>query len=184
AYEHICMKNNKKALQYETQAVKLCEEITATNPHLAANIYGNIGGLYHADKQLEKAKQYMELAYHTLVESGMEFTNDSVIQICNYANLAANMGEPLKAIKALKRCAEGVKQYNSEYSSDYANLVWDMGCIYLQMQNTTKAADCFKSALNIYNIVWENEPELLQTKIEELRKMLQALCLDYTALIK
>lgn len=84
------------------------------------------------------------------------------------------MGEPLNAIRALKRCAEGVKQYNSEYSSDYANLVWDMGCIYLQMRDKTNAADCFKSALNVYSVVWENEPELLQAKVEELRKMAAA----------
>lgn len=167
AYEHICNKNHKKALQYEQQAVKLCEEITATNPHLAANIYGNIGGLYHSENQLEKAKYYMELAYKMLVKSGMDFTNDAVIQVSNYANLAANMGEPQNAIRALKRCAEGVKTYNSEYSSDYANLVWDMGCIYLQIQDKAKAADCFKSALNIYNIVWEDEPELLKSKTEE-----------------
>ncbi len=182
AYEHICMKNNKKALQYETQAVKLCEEITETNPHLAANIYGNIGGLYHADKQLEKAKRYMELAHNTLIDSGMDFTNDGVIQICNYANLAANLGEPLNAIKALKRCAEAVKTHNSEYSSDYANLIWDMGCIYLQMRDKMNAADCFKSALNIYNIVWENEPELIQAKVDELQGMAKVLKFDYTSL--
>ncbi len=50
-------------------------------------------------------------------------------------------------------------------------LVWDMGCIYLQTRYKTNAADCFKSALNVYNIVWENEPELLRAKVEELRKM-------------
>lgn len=145
---------------------------------LGSDIYGNIGGLYHSENQLEKAKYYMELAYKTLVDSGMDFTNDAVIQICNYANLAANMGEPLNAIRALKRCAEGVKAYNSEYTSDYANLVWDMGCIYLQMRDKLQAADCFKSALNIYNIVWENEPELIQTKIEELKKIANVLKLN------
>lgn len=176
AYEHICNKNQKRALQYEQQAVKLCEEITATNPHLAANIYGNIGGLCHSENQLEKAKYYMELAYKILVDSGMDFTNDAVIQICNYANLAANMGEPQNAIRALKRCAEEVKTYNSEYSSDYANLIWDMGCIYLQMRDKTNAADCFQCALNIYNIVWENETELLQAKVTELRKMRYLAC--------
>ena len=184
AYEHICNKNHKKALQYEQQAVKLCEEITAVNPHLAANIYGNIGGLYHTENQLDKAKYYMEFAYQTLVDSGMDFTNDAVIQICNYANLAASMGEPRKAIKALKRCANAVKEYNSENSSDYANLVWDMGCIYMQMQDKTNAADCFKTALNVYSVVWENEQELLQAKLTELRKMSHMLSSDYTAMIK
>lgn len=171
AYEHICNKNHKKALQYEQQAVKLCEEITAVNPHLAANIYGNIGGLYHTENQLDKAKYYMGLAYQTLVDSGMDFTNDAVIQICNYANLAANMGEPRKAIRALKRCADAVKEYNSENSSDYANLVWDIGCIYMQMRDEDNAVFYFRTALRIYTDLWTNDPELLQTKLKELKNM-------------
>lgn len=171
AYEHICNKNHKKALQYEQQAVKLCEKIAAVNPHLVANIYGNIGGLYHTENRLDKAKYYMELAYHTLVDSGMDFTNDAVIQICNYANLAASMGEPRKAIKALKRCANAVKEYNSENSSDYANLLWDIGCIYMQMRDKDNAVMYFKTALRIYTDLWTNEPELLQMKLTELKNM-------------
>ena len=171
AYEHICNQNHKKALQYEQQAVKLCDEIMLTNPHLAANIYGNIGGLYHTENQIDKAKYYMELAYQTLVDSGMYFTNDAVIQVCNYANLAASMGEPIKAIRALKRCANAVKEYNSENSSDYANLVWDIGCIYMQMRDKNNAVMYFKTALRIYTDLWTNEPELLQMKLTELKNM-------------
>ena len=148
-----------------------CEEIATVNPHLAANIYGNIGGLYHTENQLDKAKYYMELAYQTLVDSGIDFTNDAVIQVCNYANLAASMGEPRKAIQALKRCANAVKEYNSENSSDYANLAWDIGCIYTQMRDKDTAVMYFKTALRIYTDLWANEPELLQMKLTELKNM-------------
>lgn len=48
--------------------------------------------------------------------------------------------------------------------------------IYLQMRDKTNAADCFQCALNVYNIVWENEPELLQAKVTELRKMRYLAC--------
>lgn len=171
AFEHICNKNHKMALQYEQQAVKLCEEITAVNPHLAANIYGNVGGLYHSIGDVNNAKDYMERAYRILIDNHLQFTNDSVIQICNYANLAASMGEPRKAIKALKRCANAVKEYNSENSSDYANLVWDIGCIYMQMRDKDNAVLYFKTALKIYTDLWTNEPELLQTKLKELKNM-------------
>ena len=159
------------ALQYEQQAVKLCEEITAVNPHLAANIYGNVGGLYHSIGDVKNAKDYMERAYRILIDNHLQFTNDSVIQICNYANLAANMGEPRKAIQALKRCANTVKKYNSENSSDYANLVWDIGCIYMQMRDKDNAVMYFKTALRIYTDLWTNEPELLQMKLTELKNM-------------
>lgn len=174
AYEHICNQNHKKALQYEEQAIKYCDEIVDVNPHLTANIYGNIGGLYHSANQLDKAKFYMEKAYAILIENDLQYTNDSVIQICNYANLAANMGEPQKAIQALKRCAAAVKEYNSDDSSDYANLLWDMGCIYFQMYDRDNAAVYFKKALKIYSELWANEPELLQMKLTEFQNMTSA----------
>lgn len=171
AYEHICNQNHKKALQYEQQAIKYCDELVNTNPHLAANIYGNIGGLYHSTGQTEKAKTYMEQAYHILAENNLQFTNDSVIQMCNYANLAANMGEPRKAVKALEACAEAVREYNSDNSSDYANLLWDIGCIYMQLRDRNNALAYFKTALKIYNDLWKNEPDLLQMKLSELKKL-------------
>ena len=183
AYEHICNQNHKKALQYEQQAVKYCDEIIPVNPHLAANIYGNIGGLYHSTGQTDKAKYYMEQAYITLTENHLEFTNDSVIQICNYANLAANMGEPFKAIQALKRCADAVKEYNSGNSSDYANLLWDIGCIYVQLRERDTALVNFKSALKIYSELWTNEPELLQMKLTELKKLATAYGINLQNLI-
>ena len=171
AYEHICNKNHKKALQYEQQAIKYCAEIEAVNPHLVANIYGNIGGLYHSVNQLEKAKSYMERGYFIIREYELEYTNDSVIQICNYANLAANMGEPEQAIAALEACAKAVKTYNSDNSSDYANLLWDIGCIYMQMYDRANALVNFKAAMQIYTELWVNEPELIKAKLIELQNM-------------
>lgn len=171
AYEHICNKNHKKALQYEQQAIKYCAEIEAVNPHLVANIYGNIGGLYHSVNQLEKAKSYMERGYFVIREYELEYTNDSIIQICNYANLAANMGEPEQAIAALEACAKAVKTYNSDNSSDYANLLWDIGCIYMQMYDRANALVNFKAAMQIYTELWVNEPEMINAKLVELQNM-------------
>ena len=87
AYEHICNQNISAALEYELQAVNLCDE--NTNPHLTANIYANTGGLYHASGNVFKAKEFMEKAYYILTENSLQYTADSIAQICNYANLAA-----------------------------------------------------------------------------------------------
>jgi predicted O-linked N-acetylglucosamine transferase (SPINDLY family) len=171
AYEHICNQNHKKALRYEMQAVKYCDEIVNINPHLAANIYGNIGGLYHTAGQTEKAKNYMEQSYLVLTDNNLQYTNDSITQICNYANLAANMGEPRKAIKALEACAKAVKKYNSDFSSDYANLLWDIGCIYIRLHDRANAVANFKAAMKIYTVLWAEEPELINLKMTELQRM-------------
>ena len=184
AYEHICNKNHKKALQYESQAVKYCDELININPHLAANIYDNIGGLYHSEGQTDKAKYYMEQAYMVLSENNLQYTNDSVIMISNYANLLANMGEPDRALNALEICAEAVREYNSADSSDYANLLWDMGCIYLQVGNRNKAVARFKAALEIYTELWANEPELINAKAAELKSMAKVYGMNTSALLQ
>lgn len=106
-----------------------------------------------------------------LSEHNLQYTNDSVIMISNYANLLVNMGEPDRVLNALEICAEAVREYNSDYSSDYANLLWDMGCIYLQVGNRSKAVARFKAALEIYTELWANEPELINAKAAELKSM-------------
>ena len=168
AYEHICNQNISAALEYELQAVNLCDE--NTNPHLTANIYANTGGLYHTSGNVFKAKEFMEKAYYILTENNLQYTADSIAQICNYANLAANLSEPEKAIMALKKCTE----YTEENSGIYAELLWNTGIIYLQMNDKANAVPYLKRALNIYAEIYEDEPELTQRKISELQDAVSA----------
>ena len=129
-----------------------------------------MGGLYHASGDVFKAKEFMEKAYHILTENNLQYTADSIAQICNYANLAANIGEPEKAITALKKCAE----YTEENSGIYAELLWNTGIIYLQMNDKANAVPYLKMALNIYVEIYEDEPELTQRKISELQDAVSA----------
>lgn len=168
AYVHICKQNITAALEYELQAVNLCDEIS--NPHLAANIYANMGGLYHATGEMIKAKDFMERAYKILTENHLQYTSDSIAQICNYAALAANLGEPKKAIQALEKCTEHV----IENGSTHAGLLWNMGLIYLQMNDKTNAENKLKQALTAYSEIWQDEPELIEQKILELKETLSA----------
>lgn len=81
------------------QAVNLCDSLT--NPRLKANIYANMGGLYHTTGKMLRAKEFMEKAYRILTENNLQYTADSVTQICNYASLAANSNtSPWKMCRA------------------------------------------------------------------------------------
>ena len=117
-----------------------------------------------------KAKEFMEKAYQLLTESNLQYTNDSIIQICNYANLAANLGEPEKAIQALMKCAENV----IENGGVQAEFLWNMGLIYLQMNDNANAEKKLKQALTIYTEIYEDEPELIEQKISELKDAVSA----------
>ncbi len=51
-----------------------------------------------------------------------EPNNDVVIMLHNYANLMSDLGEPLKAINAMKKCAEMIKEVHTDKCTDYADL--------------------------------------------------------------
>ena len=125
------------------------------------------------ETDLERELEMIDLnikAYHILTENSLQYTADSIAQICNYANLAANIGEPEKAITALKKCVE----YTEENSGIYAELLWNTGIIYLQMNDKANAVPHLKRALNIYAEIYEDEPELTQRKISELQDAVSA----------
>lgn len=169
AYEHICNNDIQKATEYEMQAVSLCDSII--NPHLKANIYANMGGLYHISVEMLKAKEFMEKAYRILTENSLQYTADTVTQICNYASLAANMGEPKKAITALEKCTRHI----IPNTLTHAELLENIGLIHLQMNDTDRAKENLIRALNIYSNIWEDSPELTENKISEIKELILAL---------
>ena len=169
AYEHIINGDMQKSAEYEMQAVNLCDSLT--NPHLKANIYANMGGLYHTTGEMLKAKEFMEKAYRILTENNLQYTADSVTQICNYAGLAANMGEPQKAIQALEKCAEHI----IPNTIMHAELLENIGLIYLQMNDIPNAKEKLTQSLNIYSEVWEGSPELTEQKISEIKEQIFSL---------
>ena len=64
-----------------------------------------------------------------------------------------------------------VKNYNLEFSSDYAVIQEAMANICLVQGNISEATRHFKKAIQIYKIVWENEPELIEEKYQEIQQL-------------
>jgi hypothetical protein len=163
--------NPQKAIKLEKDALALCADVTADNSHLAANLHANVGYLYHKTKQIALAKQHMEEGIRLLEQYNLLHMNDSVIQINNYAGLISELGENEKALSALQKCADMVKAYNSELSSDYAALCWSMGTVCLQMGNVQQATADFKAAFATYELLLADEPEQLEGKYQEVQKL-------------
>ncbi|MBP1564883.1 MAG: tetratricopeptide repeat protein [Oscillospiraceae bacterium] len=147
--------NVTKAIALSEKAVQTC--IPEANLHLAANLNMNLGYYYHLNKNTVKAKEYMEKGLAYMWEHN-EPNNDVVIMLHNYANLMSDLGEPIKAVRAMKKCAEMIKAAHTEVCVDYADLYLDIGIIYLQMQNTASAFSSFEEACRVYKAVLsENE---------------------------
>ena len=157
-------KDFKKAISLSQTALDTC--VPEDDLHLAANLNMNLGYNYHLAGQLEPARKYMERAISLMSEYGKP-NNDMLIIYHNYANLMDDCGEPMKAIRAMKKCAEFIKDANGE-SADYADFRLDMGKMYLKIGIVQNAKENFSAAFNIYASLFGAESEVFESKLAEL----------------
>ena len=157
-------KDFQKAIYFSQTALDTC--VPEDDLHLAANLNMNLGYNYHLAGQLEPAREYMERAIKLMSEYGKP-NNDMLIIYHNYANLMDGCGETMKAIRALKKCAEFIQEANGE-SADYADFRLDMGKMYLKIGNFQNAKENFSAAFNIYASLFGADSEVFEGKFTEL----------------
>lgn len=124
--------------------MSLLSPVTPENAHLVANLYGNLGGLYHQQGNTELAKQAMEQGISLLEQYQLLYMNDSIVQICNYAALLTDTGEASRGLSSLRKCARLVKEYNSDQYLDYAIIQEAMGTAYLVQADIEQATSHLK----------------------------------------
>ncbi len=145
--EGLLDKNYPKAISLERKAISLCN--AEDNLVLAANLNMNLGYLYHYSGDFDNAKIFMEEAMQLLSQAN-SITHDVIVMVRNYARLIAGMGEPHNAVEAMKKCAALVKSENTDKCTDYADFIFDIAAISLQIGNTDTAKTYFIKAFNIY----------------------------------
>ena len=167
-----CMETKpEKAIKLEKEALAQIKEITEDNAHLVSNLHANLGGLYRLNGQAALAKEHMEKGIFLLEQYQLLYTNDSIPQINNYAALLTELQEPERAMAALQKLAQIIKEYNSDTCLDYAQVQESMGNICLITANISQAKTHFKKAMKIYEDVWADEPELIEEKYQEIQEL-------------
>lgn len=114
------------------------------------------------------AAYHMEQGISILEKYGLIYMNQSIAQICNYAVLLHDIGESESGFSALRRCAKTVKEHNSELSSDYAAIQEAVGNINLACGRLDKAREHLQKALSIYEQLWSDEPQHIESKQKEI----------------
>ena len=161
-------KNTKKQIELMEEAIRVLGEVHPGNAHLAANLYANLGALYHKSGRMDLAKSYMKQGVQLMEEYGLTGYHDSVTQICNYAALITDLGEPQRAYSALLKLARTVKELNSDQCLDYGLIQQVMGSICTVRGEATQAQLHHQRAMAIFEMVYEDEPALLEEKRREI----------------
>lgn len=157
--------NYKMAVEYSQKAAELC--VPEENYLLATNVFQNLGYFFHQLGDLNSAKIYLEQGFEYLEKYG-QLNHDFITFAHNYANLISDCGEPVKAIRTLKKCAEMVKSGMTDLCVEYADIVFDIGVIYLQTCDNSKAEQNFDEAFRVYNIIYADNIEVLSEKKNQL----------------
>uniref|UniRef100_UPI004055F5B4 Archaeal ATPase n=1 Tax=Agathobacter sp. TaxID=2021311 RepID=UPI004055F5B4 len=168
SYQAAYEKKPDKAIKMQKDAIAMISEVTPDNALLISNLYANLGGMYRVNGKLELAKKNMEQAIKIIDEYSLAQYHDSVVQITNYAVLLTDMGQPEVGLSALRKLCRVIREYNSDTGLDYASVQEAMGNISLAMGEIQQAKVHFMKMLTIYETVFEFEPDVIETKKQEL----------------
>ena len=168
SYQAAYEKKADKAIKMQKDAIAMIQEVTADNALLVSNLYANLGGMYRVNGKLELAKENMEHAIRIMDEYGLAYYHDSIVQITNYAVLLTDMGQPNAGLSALRKLCRVIREYNSDTGLDYASIQEAMGGISLTMGEIQQATAHFQKAMEIYETVFEFEPDIIEAKKQEL----------------
>ena len=167
-YQAACETKTEKAIKMEKEAISLITEITQDNALLVSNLYSNLGGLYKKAGKLELAQQSMEHGIQILEQFDLLYYHDSVAQTANYAVLLTDMGQPEKGLSALRKLSRIIRDFNSDKTMDYALVQEAMGGICLTTGEVQQATSHFKKALGIYELIFDEEPDVIEAKKQEI----------------
>lgn len=78
------------------------------------------------------------------------------------------MGQPEKGLSALRKLSCVIRDFNSDKTMDYALVQEAMGNICLTTGEVQQATSHFKKALNIYELILDEEPDVIEAKKQEI----------------
>ena len=161
-------KDPRQAIRLDEEALAVLGEVNPGNAHLTSNIHSNLGTYYRAVRDLEQAEYHMETAIHLLEEHGLAGCHDSIMQICNYAQLLTDKGESQRGYGALEKLSARLESLHMGHSLDYGMVQQVMGSVAAIRGDVGLSHTHRRKALEIYEIVFENEPHILEQKQKEL----------------
>ena len=163
-----CVSDEREAIALYREALHLLGDVTPKTAWLASNLHSNLGALYFNFRDYDRARFHMEEGIHLLDANGLSQCHDCIMQINNYAALLMELGEPERSYEALQKLGRMLEVVTSNHSIDYAIVQQSMGNTCMSMGDVEQAKAHFQKAMEIYEVAYEDEPELLERKRAEI----------------
>lgn len=117
----------------------------------------------------------MKLGLQLLSDGQVEVSRNTIPQILNFSIIAANLGRPEEGIPYLQMLRKLYQQQQMTEESDYAEVTYRLGTLYLAAGQPKAAKDFLEEAWQIFKTVYAGQPKLLEEKKAFYRTLLQML---------
>lgn len=164
----ICAPNLETGVGYLEEALVLLPQATSDNARLLSNLHNNAGLSYWELGKQDLAQFHLEQGIHLLEDFGMVDSHDSVVQITNYANFLASLGQYQKSYDALARLA-GYLEKGNPISDDHATVLQSLAMLCAAARQIPQAQNYLAKAMQIYEMVYSSVPEILEQKKQEIQ---------------
>ena len=169
-YQACIAPNHEKAIKLEKEALAKIKVITEDNIRTVSNLHMNLGSLYRLNSQAILAREHMEKAIFLIEQYQLCYNHDSITHYLNYAVLLKDLHDTKRALTVLQKLAQIIKKGNSDTCLDYALVQESMGNLFLLTANLPQANIHYQKALEIYANVWNDDPDLIEKKYQEIQE--------------
>ena len=142
------------------------------NAELLSNIHNNAGLCYWELGKLDLAQFHLEQSIHLREAFDRVNSHDSVVQITNYANFLAFLGQYQKSYDALVKLA-GYLETGNPVSEDHAAVLQSLAMLCTAAGQIPQAQNYLTKAMQIYKTVYSSDPEMLEQKRQTLMQLLR-----------
>jgi tetratricopeptide (TPR) repeat protein len=171
-YEEAINSNPDKAFELEKQAFEHCDE----NNTFAFKINSNLGYYYHHFGNRELAELHYRNAFslcNRRIETLEDF-NDVILATRQYINLIIDSDRIIEALDILEKWITRIYEQFGEINSPYADMVFFKGVVSFKSENEKSGWHCFREAVRIYSVIYENNADEQREKIEMIIKVIKS----------
>lgn len=169
-YQACGVKDPLQRIKLDQEALELLGSIDANSAPLAAEIHSDMGYQYHVLNDSEQEREHYDRSMLCLDEHGLIGTVDSIQQTIRYAGCVASQKDYMAGILTMGRVLTQLKDQGLQDTLDYANVCETLAFCLMMMGEIDTGFNHYKNCLEIYEKIYEEEPEIIEAKKNQIQQ--------------
>ena len=169
-YQACCEKSPPERIKLDQEALELLGQIGVDSAPLAAEIHSDMGYQYHVLNDAQQEREHYDRSMLCLDEHGLIGTVDSIQQAIRYAGCVASQKDYMAGVLTMGRVLTQLKDQGLQDTLDYANVCETLAFCLMMMGEIDTGFNHYKNCLEIYEKIYEEEPEIIEAKKNQIQQ--------------